>query len=211
MAGSSGVVERAPGVWTRDRLRSAGLAGIAGGVGLTLVSIVHNAVGLDPETAEPGLSGEALSAAAHGIAYALMLAALLAATTAYRPWFGAVGRGAAVALAVSLAVLGVGFLVAGAVFLAGVVFDLESWYFLPVPIAFAVMFLASIVLGLALLLRRLAPWPVPALFVAPVLAAAVVIAVDGIFGVNLTAAAVEAPLYLAFAALGYYLLAARPG
>jgi hypothetical protein len=205
-----GETRAASGRWTEERVRVAAVAGIVGGVGLTAVAVVHNAVGLDVETVAPEPSAEAASTIAHGVAYPLMLAVLLGVLAVRPDWFGRVSRVAGWTLAASLAVLGVAFLFAGIALLAGAAVDFEAWYLLPAAIGFAVMFLAALVLGIGLLLRRSAWWLPPVLMVATVPAGIVTALLDALDVVSLTAAAVEAPLYLAFAALGCELLTRRP-
>ena len=179
--------------WTPRRTRLAGIAGIVGGVVLTIVAIVHNALGL-----EPGTPAGTISGLFHLVTYALMLAALLAVNARYGTDYGRLGRVVAYVIGVSVAAL----------IPVGLLFEFvfgEDWALggIVAGIAFLAMHLGGSVYGIVLWRRTKVTRLAAGLFVA-VVPAIIIVAVLGGFGiVNLTPAAFEAPLYLGFAALGY--------
>ncbi|MBA2691387.1 MAG: hypothetical protein H0U65_02685 [Rubrobacter sp.] len=195
--------EASPVWWTTERMRLAGVAGIVGGVVLAAVAIVHNALDF-----QPGTTAGTVSGMFHVAAYAMMLAALLAADARYRADYGRLGRITAYAIGVSMAALiPVGLL-------SEFVFGWE-WAIggTVAGIAFLIMHLGATVFGIVLWRRTAAGRLAAGLFIA-VVPAIMVVAALAALGVFLTVAAFEAPLYLGFAALGYDVLSggriARP-
>jgi hypothetical protein len=66
------LVSAASAWWTPESRRAGEIAGVTGGVGLTIVAIVHNWVGVEDVTSVAGT----LSGFAHSIAYLMMLCAV---------------------------------------------------------------------------------------------------------------------------------------
>lgn len=172
------------------RTRTAGLAGVIGGVVLAATAIVYNAFGIQAETVAGGI---------HAVAYALMLFALLAVHAHYGDSYGRLGRIVSWILGIALAVLTVGFTLL--TFVVGM-----NW--MPGAIAVGIAFLAihtfGVVYGVILWRRTNVSRLAAALLIAVAPALVVTIALEMI-NISLTAAAIEAPLYLGFAALGYQL------
>jgi hypothetical protein len=178
--------------WTPERTRLTGIGGMAGGVVLTLVAVVHNALDFQPGTPAGTVSG-----LFHAAAYALMLVALLAAGTRYGADYGRLGRVTAYAIGVSMGVLiPVGLL-------SEFVFGWE-WAIggTVAGIVFLTMHLGASVFGVVLWRRTAVNRLAAGLFIA-VVPAVIVVAGLATLGIFLSVAAFEAPLYLGFAALGY--------
>lgn len=184
-------IEKRTRTWTSERTKSAGIAGIVGGIGLAATAIIYNALGIEPGT----LAGTA-SGAIHAVAYALMLATLLGIHARYSGSYGRLGRGVVLILGTALAALSVGFI------LLTFVFGM-NWMpgAIVVGIGFLLIHLLGVVYGVVL-------WRNTTLHLAAGLLMLVVPAIPIIIGfeqigISLTAAAIEVPLYLGFAALGY--------
>lgn len=180
--------------WTPKRMKAAGLSGIVGGVVLAATAIVYNAFGIQPETFAGMIAG-----GVHVVAYALMLFTLLAVHARYGDSYGRLGRVGTWVLGIALAVLTVGF---------GLLTFVFGMNWMPGAIAVGIAFLAIHLFGVlygVVLWRQTDVSPLAAGLLIAVVPALVVTIAFEMIGISLTAAAVEVPLYLGFAALGYQL------
>lgn len=185
---------RASQWWTSKRTRAAGLAGIISGIALAATVIVYNAFSIQPETFAGMVAG-----GVHAVTYALMLFALLAVHARYGDSYARLGRVGAWVLSIALAVLAIGFMLLTFVFgmnwMPGAV---------AVGIAFLALHLFGVLYGIVLWRRTDVSRLAAGLLVAVVPALIVTIVFETI-GISLTAAAIEVPLCLGFAVLGYQL------
>ena len=179
--------------WTPRRMKLAGFAGIIGGAILASLSISRTGLGIDPG---------AISQISP-IGYALLIVALLAGHARYSSSYENGGRGIVVVLALSLASY------AGSITILGITQGLLGIPLSPVntliSIAFFGMRLFGTLYGIILWRQTNASRITAGLF-AVVLPAVFVLGPLTLIG--FPPLGIEAPLYLAFVALGFELLTA---
>lgn len=176
--------------WTARRTKAAGLAGVIGGLTLAGLSISRTGLGIDPGPISM----------VYLIGYVLLIITLLAGNARYSPNYGSRGRTVAAVLILALASY------AGSIIILGTAGGLFGIPFSPVTTLIGIVFVTMRLFGTLyrlILWRRTNASRITAGLFAVILPAVVILGPLAIIG--LPAVGTEAPLYLAFIALGYEL------